>query len=82
VNIASEFVKARIAAFGRAHGVLRLCRVCLDREVSQRRVSPLPRRTQQELFDPMRDWCFLCGALETTLPALPRPARSAAKRAA
>jgi hypothetical protein len=76
-NIASEFVKARIAAFTRAHGVLRLCKVCLDREVSARRLSPLPRRSEtQELFDPMRDWCFLCGALAPTLPALPRSART------
>jgi hypothetical protein len=75
-NIASEFVNARIAAFARAHGVLRLCKICLDREVGARRLSPLPRRTQtQELFDPMRDWCFLCGALAPTHPALPRTVR-------
>ena len=75
-GIAGEFVKARIAAFSRAHGVLRLCKVCLDREVGARRLSPLPRRSEtQELFDPMRDWCFLCGALAPTLPALPRNGR-------
>lgn len=79
MNIASEFVKARIAAFGRAHRGFRLCKVCLDREVAQRHVTPLPRKNQQELFDPMRDWCFLCGALEMTLPAVPR---TSVKRAA
>jgi hypothetical protein len=82
VTIASEFVKARIAAFGRAHHALRLCKVCLGREVAARRLTALPRRTgAQELVDPTRDWCFLCGALAPTLPALPRAARSA-KRAA
>ena len=76
-NIAGEFVSARIAAFSRAHGILRLCKVCLDREVAARRLSPLPRGTEvQELFDPMRDWCFLCGALAPTLPALPRAPRT------
>jgi hypothetical protein len=76
-------VRARIAAFSRAHGVLRLCKVCLDREISARRLSPLPRGTQvHELFDPMRDWCFLCGALAPTLPALPRAARNGRSRPA
>jgi hypothetical protein len=75
-SIAGEFVKARIAAFSRAHGVLRLCKVCLDREIGARRLSAMPRRTEtQELFDPMRDWCFLCGSLAPTLPALPRNGR-------
>jgi len=83
MTIAGEFVKARIAAFGRAHQSLRLCKVCLDREVTARRLVALPRRTAaQELVDPMRDWCFLCGALAPTLPAVPRPAARAAKRAA
>jgi len=82
MNIAGEFVKARIAAFGRAHHALRLCQICLDREVAARRLTALPRRGgAQELLDPTRDWCFLCGALAPTLPALPRASR-AGKRAA
>jgi hypothetical protein len=77
VTIASEFVKARIAAFDRAHRALRLCKICLDREVLARRLIALPRGGGvQELIDPARDWCFLCGALAPTLPALPRPART------
>ena len=83
MNIASEFVKARIAAFGRAHHALRLCKVCLDREVAARRLTALPRQTgAQELIDPTRDWCFLCGALAPTLPALPRAARNGGRRVA
>jgi hypothetical protein len=83
MNIASEFVKARIAAFGRAHDALRLCKVCLDREVGARRLTALSRQSgAQELIDPTRDWCFLCGALAPTLPALPRAARAANRRAA
>jgi hypothetical protein len=83
VNIASEFVKARIAAFGRAHHALRLCKICLDREVAARRLIALPRRAgSQELLDPTRDWCFLCGALAPTLPDLLRPSRAAGRRAA
>jgi hypothetical protein len=83
VTIASEFVKARIAAFDRAHQHLRLCKVCLDREVAARRLVALrPRSDTQELLDPMRDRCFLCGALAPTLPALPRSAPRPAKRAA
>jgi hypothetical protein len=82
VTIASEFVKARIAAFGRAHETLRLCKICLDREVAARRLVAAPRRPgAQELLDPTRDWCFLCGALAPTLPALPRPTARPAKRA-
>ncbi len=82
MTIADEYVKARIAAFDRAHQTLRLCKVCLDREVAARRLVAAPRRAHtQEMIDPMRDWCFLCGALAPTLPALPRGAR-AAKRAA
>lgn len=78
VNIAGEFVKARIAAFARAHHVLRLCKVCLDREIAARRLTAAARRKgSQELLDPTRDWCFLCGALAPTLPALPRPKRAA-----
>ena len=77
VNIASEFVKARIAAFGRAHHALSLCKVCLDREVAARRLTPVPRRGgAQELVDPTRDWCFLCGALAPTVTALPRSSRA------
>jgi hypothetical protein len=77
MNIASEFVKARIAAFGRAHHALRLCKICLDREVAARRLTALPRQGgAQELIDPTRDWCFLCGALAPTFPALPRAARN------
>jgi hypothetical protein len=76
VTIASDFVKARIAAFARAHEGLRLCKVCLDREVAARRVvAATRRRATQELLDPMRDWCFLCGALAPTLPAQPRSAK-------
>jgi hypothetical protein len=83
VTIASEFVEARIAAFSRAHHTLRLCKICLDREVAARRLAALPRRTDgQEPVDPMRDWCFLCGALAPTLPALPRATRDGARRAA
>jgi hypothetical protein len=83
MNIASEFVKARIAAFGRAHQALRLCKVCLDREVAARRLTALrPEGGAQELTDPMRDWCFLCGSLAPTLPALPRAARNGSRRAA
>jgi hypothetical protein len=83
MNIASEFVKARISAFGRAHHALRLCKVCLDREVAARRLIALPRQSGvQELIDPTRDWCFLCGALAPTLPALPRAARNGTRRAA
>jgi len=83
VTIAGEYVKARIAAFDRAHQSLRLCKVCLDREVAARRLVAVPRPTDtQELLDPMRDWCFLCGALAPTLPALPRPQARAAKRVA
>ena len=79
VNIAGEFVKARIAAFDRAHHALRLCQVCLDREVAARRLSPLPNASgAQELLDPTRDWCFLCGALAPTIPALPRAHKRAA----
>lgn len=79
VNLAGEFVKARIAAFGRAHHALRLCQVCLDREVAARRLSALPGASgAQELLDPTRDWCFLCGALAPTLPALPRLAKRVA----
>jgi len=82
VTIASEFVKARIAAFGRAHHALRLCKVCLDREVAARRLTPLPqRRGTQDLIDPARDWCFLCGALAPTLPALPRASRAGRRTA-
>ena len=83
VTIASEFVKARIAAFGRAHETLRLCKVCLDREVAAKRlVAKPPHSDTQQLLDPTRDWCFLCGALAPTLPALPRPTARLAKRAA
>jgi hypothetical protein len=83
VNIASEFVKARIAAFGRAHHTLRLCKICLDREVAARRLTALPAESgAQELVDPTRDWCFLCGALAPTLPALPRAARNGRSRPA
>jgi hypothetical protein len=79
VTIAGEFVKARIAAFGRAHHALSLCKICLDREVAARRLMPLSQRSEaQELLDPMRDWCFLCGALAPTLHALPRSRRRAA----
>jgi hypothetical protein len=81
-SIAGEFVKARIAAFGRAHRMLRLCKVCLDREVAARRMSPAPRHMESsEIFDPLRDWCFLCGALAPTLPALPRAARNGRRAA-
>jgi hypothetical protein len=83
MNIASEFVKARIAAFARAHHALRLCKVCLDREVAARRLTAVPGRGgAQDLIDPMRDWCFLCGALAPTLPALPRTGRNGSRRAA
>lgn len=79
VNIAGDFVKARIAAFDRAHHALRLCKICLDREVAARRLAASPAQNgAQELLDPTRDWCFLCGALAPTLPALPRPAKRAA----
>ncbi len=82
MTIASEFVTARIAAFARAHHALSLCKICLDREVAARRLTPLPRRSgAQALLDPMRDWCFLCGALAPTLPALPRLARSSRRAA-
>jgi hypothetical protein len=82
VTIASEFVKARIAAFGRAHHALYLCKICLDREVAARRLTALPRRGgAQDLIDPARDWCFLCGALAPTIPALPRAARSTRRAA-
>jgi hypothetical protein len=82
MNIAGEFVKARIAAFGRAHHALRLCLVCLQREIAARRLVASPRRTgSQELLDPTRDWCFLCGALAPTLPALPRTTRPARRAA-
>ena len=82
MNIASEFVKARIAAFGRAHDALRLCKICLDREVAARRLTKLSRQAGvQDLIDPMRDWCFLCGALAPTHPALPRAARNASRAA-
>ncbi len=81
-SIASEFVRARIAAFDRANGALRLCKVCLDREVAARRLVALSRKTDTlGHLDRMRDWCFLCGALAPTLPALPRVARPT-KRAA
>ena len=73
MTIASDFVKARIAAFARAHEPLLLCKVCLDRETAARRLIAAPRSaTTQALLDPARDWCFLCGALAPTLPALPR----------
>ena len=72
-------MKARIAAFDRAHHALRLCKVCLDREVAARRLIALPsRRGAQELLDPTRDWCFLCSAFVPTLPALPRTSKRAA----
>ena len=82
MTIASEFVKARIAAFDQAHQSLRLCKVCLDREVNAKRLVAAPRAAEHELLDPTRDWCFLCGALAPTLPALPRATARAAKRAA
>ena len=79
MNIASEFVKARIAAFSRGHEILRLCKVCLDREVAAQRLTALTRPPgRQELIDPMRDWCFLCGSLAQTLPALPPRVKRAA----
>ncbi len=82
MTIAGEFVKARIAAFSRAHHALSLCKICLDREVVARRLTPLPRQSgAQELLDPMRDWCFLCGALAPTLHALPRATRSSRRAA-
>jgi len=75
-DIASEFLNARVAAFGRANRLLRLCRLCLDREIAARRMVTVPRRTDAaELADPMRTWCFLCGTLAPTLPAVPRMAR-------
>jgi hypothetical protein len=81
-SIAGEFVKARIAAFGRAHHILRLCKVCLGREIAARRVSHAPRRSVgDELVDPLRDWCFRCGALAPTLPAVPRAARNGRRAA-
>ena len=81
-SIASEFVNARIAAFGRANGVLRLCRVCLDREIAARRMISFHRRIgPSDVLDPMRDWCFLCGALAPTLPALPRAPRGGRRAA-
>jgi len=82
MTIASEFVKARIAAFDRAHQALRLCKICLTREVAARRLTALPGAASgQELIDPTRDWCFLCGALAPTLPALPRGTRSTRRAA-
>ena len=76
MTIASEFVRARIAAFSRAHTALRLCKPCLDREVSQRRMIALPRSGDaSELVDPGWDWCFQCGGTAPTLPALPRAIR-------
>ena len=75
-DIASEFVNARVAAFGRANRMLRLCRLCLDREIAARRMVTVPRRPDAaEFADPMRTWCFLCGTLAPTLPAVPRAAR-------
>ena len=71
-SIASEFIKARIAAFGRANRMLRLCPVCLDREIAACRMMTAPRRScVAEPLDPHPDWCFLCGALAPTLPAVP-----------
>ncbi|HYE90932.1 MAG TPA: hypothetical protein VEA38_07935 [Terriglobales bacterium] len=73
MTIASEFLHARIAAFTRAHGALRLCKPCLDRGVAARRLTALPGRGDAaELVDPARDWCFQCGASAPTLQALPR----------
>ena len=81
-GIAGEFVEARVAAFGRANRLLRLCKVCLDREIAARRMNAAPRHSEAlEVFDPLRDWCFLCGALAPTHPALPRPARSRSRAA-
>jgi hypothetical protein len=83
MTIASEFVRARIAAFSRAHTALRLCKPCLDREVAQRRMTALPRSGDAaELVDPARDWCFQCGASAPTLPALPRAVRAVRQAAA
>lgn len=82
MTIASEFLRARIAAFSRAHTALRLCKSCLDVQVAQRRMVALtPSGDTAELVDPARDWCFQCGASAPTLPALPRAPR-VAKRAA
>jgi len=82
-TIAGEFVEARIAAFDKANEALRLCTVCLDREIAARRVIKLPRRPgQAELVDAFRDWCFLCGALAPTLPAIPRTPARPSRRAA
>ncbi|MBM4442925.1 MAG: hypothetical protein FJ027_21120 [Candidatus Rokubacteria bacterium] len=73
MTIASEFLHARIAAFTRAHGALRLCKSCLDRGVAARRLTAVPGRGDAaELVDPSRDWCFQCGVSAPTLPALPR----------
>jgi hypothetical protein len=81
-NIASQYLQARIAAFDRAHRLFRLCKPCLDREVAERRVIALPRHDDSiEPLDPTRDWCFLCGAVTPTLPALPRGPRSARRAA-
>jgi hypothetical protein len=82
MTIASEFLRARITAFSRAHAALRLCKACLDREVARRRMMPLPGSGgANDLMDPVRDWCFQCGTWVPTLPALPaapRPRRRAA----
>lgn len=74
-SIAGDFVEARIAAFGRAHSVLCLCKACLQREIAARRVTLAPR-TAKPLEPFGNDWCFLCGAQEPTLAAVPRPPRN------
>ena len=83
MTIASEFVRARIAAFARAHAALRLCKPCLDREVAARRMTALPGTGDaRELIDPTRDWCFHCGAVAPTMAALPRASRATRRAAA
>jgi len=82
MTIASEFLHARIAAFTRAHGALRLCKPCLDRGLAERRLTAvLGRGDASELVDPARDWCFQCGLSAPTFQALPRAPR-ATRRAA
>jgi hypothetical protein len=82
MTIASEFLRARITAFSRAHTALRLCKSCLDQEVARRRMLALPGAGgANDVIDPVRDWCFQCGRSAPTLPALPaapRPRRRAA----
>ena len=76
MTIASEFLRARITAFSRAHAALRLCKPCLDREVARNRMTALSGvGGANDLIDPVRDWCFQCGGSAPTLPALPAAPR-------